>query len=266
MDTLLPPNTPIDLTNCDREPIHIPGRIQPFGMLVVLSRVDLTILQVSANIAGGLAVAPEALLGRPVDALLGAEEVATLRAALVDDQLYENPLYVFLADGTGVVIAEARRPDCEAFLGLHYPASDIPQQARALYMRNWLRLVPTVDYTPVALIPDLNPLTGKPLDMSYAVLRSVSPLHLEYLVNMGVRASMSISLVVDGRLWGLIACHHETGPRSLSYDLRTACEFLGRFASAQIADLQHREEDAAIIQRAHIHAALIERAATSPSW
>ena len=143
-------------------------------------------------------------------------------------------VYRFNAEGSGEVIAEAVREDLEPFLGLHYPATDIPKQAKYLYTLNYIRLIPDVAYEPVGLIPQFNPLTQKPLDMSMSVLRSVSPLHTEYLDNMGVAASMSISLIQNGRLWGLIACHHNT-PKKLSYQTRTVCEFIGQVASFELA-------------------------------
>jgi chemotaxis family two-component system sensor kinase Cph1 len=150
-------------------------------------------------------------------------------------------VYRFTHDGTGTVIAESLAGGQESYLGLRYPASDIPKQARELYLRNWLRIIPDAGYTPAPLVPARNPLTGSPLDLSHSVLRSVSPVHLEYLRNMGVQASMSISLVKERQLWGLIACHH-CGPRYLSYDVRTACEFLGQMASVQIASYEHEAD------------------------
>jgi light-regulated signal transduction histidine kinase (bacteriophytochrome) len=140
-------------------------------------------------------------------------------------------VYRFDREWNGEVVAEDRRPDLEPFLGLWYPASDIPAQARALYATNWMRLIPDARYTRVPLEPAVVPGTGRPLDLSAAVLRSVSPVHLEYLANMGVVASMSVSLIDRGRLWGLIACHHYAGPRRPSYTDRVAAEFLGRTAS-----------------------------------
>ena len=140
-------------------------------------------------------------------------------------------VYRFDPDWNGEVVAERRRADLEPFLGLRYPASDIPAQARALYLRNWLRLIPDARYRPVPLVPVRNPLDGRPLDLGGAALRSVSPVHLEYLANLGVVASMSVSLVDDGRLWGLIACHHYAGPHRPSPADRVAAEFLGRTAS-----------------------------------
>ena len=141
------------------------------------------------------------------------------------------------------MIAEARHPDLVPYLGLHYPASDIPLPARRLYALNHLRLVPDITYKPIKLLPQLNPLTQEPLDLSWSVLRSISPLHIEYLQNMGVRSSMSISLVREGKLWGLIACHHRE-PKLIPYFLRTVCEFIGQIAAFELtakADLQDRD-------------------------
>jgi two-component system, chemotaxis family, sensor kinase Cph1 len=142
-------------------------------------------------------------------------------------------LYRFDPDGSGDVIAENKSEDTESFLGLHYPATDIPKQAKELYRLNLLRIIPDALYTAVPLQPPLNPMTGKPLDLSLSVLRSVSPLHTEYLTNMGVRASMSISLLRDRQLWGLIACHH-LSPKQLAYETRTICEFLAQVVSAEL--------------------------------
>src|SRR3712207_135853 len=140
-------------------------------------------------------------------------------------------VYRFDPEWNGEVVAEDRRADLEPFLGLRYPASDIPAQARALYATNWLRLIPDATYRRVPLEPAVNPVTGRPLDLSGAMLRSVSPVHLEYLANMGVVASMSVSLLDRRRLWGLIACHSYRGPHRPSYADRVAAEFLGRTAS-----------------------------------
>ncbi|MEM7595785.1 MAG: GAF domain-containing protein, partial [Cyanobacteria bacterium P01_A01_bin.83] len=142
-------------------------------------------------------------------------------------------VYRFDQDGSGTVIAEDAKAELEPFLGLHYPDTDIPKQAKYLYTINLLRLIPDATYEPVSLIPSLNPLTNKPLDMSLSVLRSVSPLHTEYLSNMGVSASMSISIIKNKKLWGLIACHHNT-PKKVSYKIRTACEFIGQIVSFEL--------------------------------
>ncbi len=148
--------------------------------------------------------------------------------------VYDRVLvYQFMQDGSGWVIAESRQPHLEPFLDLHYPAADIPQQARALYLKNWLRLITQVNYDPAPLTPALNPRTGLPLDMSHSVLRDVSPIHREYLRNMGIDASMSISIIHRDKLWGLIACHHYS-PRRLPRHLRAVCELFGSMFSMQL--------------------------------
>lgn len=151
-------------------------------------------------------------------------------------------VYRFDEDHNGEVVAEARRTDLNSFLGLHYPASDIPPQARALYETNWIRLITDATYTPSPIVAAPGEPSGEPLDLTHSVLRSVSPVHLEYLGNMGVRASMSISLLRDGRLWGLIACHHYAGPHTVPYGVRAAAEFLGSALSLRlVARAQDRE-------------------------
>ena len=145
-------------------------------------------------------------------------------------------IYRFMQDDSGQVIAEVRAPDLEPLLNLRYPASDIPQQARELYKKNWVRLITDVNAEPIEILADADPLQT-PLDMSYADLRSVSPIHVEYLKNMGVVASMSISIIVGGALWGLIACHHRTA-RNVPSNLRVAAELLGQVFSLQIQTVE----------------------------
>jgi light-regulated signal transduction histidine kinase (bacteriophytochrome) len=319
--------TTLDLTNCDREPIHIPGLIQPHGVLLVLQEPSLDIIQVSRNTEAILGRSPESLLGQPLASLLSPEGMQQMQQCLAEDFESANPLdftlegeagtlicdgivhrwsqvvllelepkvatptpdffdfyhqvkgpiarlqkastvqamcqaavkeirrltgfervmvYQFDGDGTGVVIAEDTNLETP-YLNLHYPASDIPQQARHLYTLNWLRLIPDAQYQPVGLVPEQNPVTGQPLDLSLSVLRSVSPIHLEYLENMGVTASMSISLLQNQKLWGLIACHH-TSPKYIPYSVRTICEFIGQVMSAELvnkathADIDHKQQ------------------------
>jgi light-regulated signal transduction histidine kinase (bacteriophytochrome) len=141
--------------------------------------------------------------------------------------------YRFDKDGNGVVNAELADKGYPSYLGLCFPASDIPAQARELYCANRIRIIADVDYTPSLLTPAINPLTQRPLDLSYATLRSVSPVHLQYMRNMGTGASMSISIVVDGQLWGLISCHNAV-PHPVSFQTRSACELLGRVLSLQV--------------------------------
>ncbi len=142
-------------------------------------------------------------------------------------------IYQFDQDNNGVVIAEDKRQDLESFSGLHYPDTDIPEFARELFKQNWLRLLVDIDSQPIDIIPSLHPLTQKPLDLSFSVLRSASPCHLQYLRNMGVKATLSISLIKKDRLWGLIACHNYS-PRYVSYTIRKACEFLGQVMAVEL--------------------------------
>jgi light-regulated signal transduction histidine kinase (bacteriophytochrome) len=143
-------------------------------------------------------------------------------------------VYRFDTDHNGEVVAEARREDLEPLLGLHYPASDIPPQARALYEKSWLRLISDVRARPARLVPVLHPRTGQPADLTFAGLRSVSPVHLQYLANMGVGASMSISLLDEGRLWGMVACHHYSGAHTPTLEVRAAAETLASGLSLQM--------------------------------
>jgi chemotaxis family two-component system sensor kinase Cph1 len=312
----------VDLTNCDREPIHIPGAILPHGAMLVLEGETLRVLQAAGDTIGLLGRSIADLLDRPIDTLFSREQASRLHtlaresdlvrprhlldpflraipdrpldasahrvdgalviefeAAEIGDPFFTDPLaalqtmvdgfseaaslfalcqmatasvrrvaqydrvmiYRFMGDGSGWVIAESRAPALAPFLDLHYPAADIPQQARALYLKGWLRLITQVDYDPAPLTPMLNPLTNQPLDMSHAILRDVSPIHREYLRNMGIDASMSISIIVAGKLWGLIACHHNS-PRILPRHLRAVCELFGAMFSLQIEAREKSEQ------------------------
>ncbi|BBC24412.1 ATP-binding protein [Pseudanabaena sp. ABRG5-3] len=310
----------VNLTNCDREPIHIPSLIQPHGLLLVLTEPDLRIAQVSGNSLDILGIASENLLDRPLEEFIEAEiitfiweclersfeninpihinfygladgacqsfngivhrspsneiilELEPLETKLEHDffQFYRQVkstltkmqmaqdltelcdlvvqevqsltgfdrvmIYRFNEQGDGTIIAETKRPDLEPFLGLHYPDSDIPKQAKHLYTLNWLRLIPNVNYQPMGLVSSEQSLSLQPLDMSYCSLRSVSPMHIEYLQNMGVAASMSVSLIHNQKLWGLIACHHYSAPKFVPYEIRTICEFLGQLMSTELAN------------------------------
>ncbi|WP_158884224.1 HWE histidine kinase domain-containing protein [Rhodanobacter sp. L36] len=149
-------------------------------------------------------------------------------------------IYRFDEDGSGEVIAERAQSVLEPYLGLHYPASDIPQQARALYLRNTLRIIADVDDA-VSTIVSVAGVNTHPLDLSLSVLRAVSPIHLQYLRNMGVAASMSISIVQQGELWGLIVCHHGK-PRQLSLGVRTTAELFGQMFSFLVENRQREME------------------------
>ncbi len=312
------PDDPVDLTNCDREPIHVPGAIQPHGALLACQGPDLTVVQVSDNVASHLAQPADAILGRPIaDVLSAGSRTRLMDAAAAGFPREMNPLilesrtgtafdgivhnsvtpgiavvefepklealigfhprtrasmrrlqdasdirslcdvaareiktltgfdrvmvYRFDRDWNGEVVAEARRPDLEPFLGLHYPAADIPAQARRLYTLNWLRIIPDISYRPSRLVPTVLPGADAPLDLSFSVLRSVSSIHVEYLRNMGVTASMSVSLIRDDALIGLIACHHYSGPHYVPFVVRESAEFLGQALSWHLASFESRE-------------------------
>ena len=146
-------------------------------------------------------------------------------------------VYRFDDQGHGEVFSEEREPELEAFYGNRYPASDIPQIARRLYERNRVRTLVDVSYTPVRLSPRISPVTGQELDMSMCYLRSMSPIHIQYLKNMGVAATFVVSLMAGGRLWGLIACHHYA-PRVIHYELRAVCDLLAEAVGVRIAALE----------------------------
>lgn len=294
----------VDLTNCDREPIHLLGRIQPFGILIAVS-MDWLVQHVSANIGETVGRAPDTLLGAPLAEVLPGASIHALRDRLQllapgsgserlfgldlfgDGRVFDvavhisgrsivieaEPaaapsatnagmlvkgmiariercatlpalyhecvrqlraltgfdrvmLYRFADSGAGSVVAEALRRGLEPFLGLHYPATDIPRQARALYVRNPIRIIADVDAPTVPVVPATDPHGAVP-DLSLSLLRAVSPIHIEYLRNMGVAASFSISVVIDGRLWGLFALHHYKA-RRLDMELRSTAELFGQ--------------------------------------
>jgi two-component system, chemotaxis family, sensor kinase Cph1 len=139
--------------------------------------------------------------------------------------------YKFAEDGSGHVVAEAKRQNLEPYLGLHYPATDIPTPARRMFGLSWLRHLPDVDYVPVRLYPEFHPATHKPIDMSFAILRSVSVMYSGYLKNMGVRSTMVMPLMKEGQLWGLISAMHHSGPMQVQYEARMAAEFLSHMLS-----------------------------------
>lgn len=166
-------------------------------------------------------------------------------------------LYRFAEDGHGIVIAEETIPELEPYLGLHFPESDIPKAARQLFVSNWIRLIPDAQAQPAEMValPSFNQQGS--LDLTNSILRSASPCHLEYLENMGVRASLTISLIKDGKLWGLIACHHRT-PKYVPYELRKACEFLGQVIFAEISVREETEDYDYRMQLSYIQTALID--------
>ncbi len=343
-----PPFGQADLSNCERELIHLSGSIQPHGVLLVLSEPRLVIVQASTNVAELIGRDAHDLLGEPIE-VLGAECAAAVRelaaspnlgaplpvqvavtspsgvrsatlmlhrpaeggiiaefedirvgrahrstpalptrlagvvtrlsaahsitalAELVVEELqsligYDRVMvYRFDEAGHGEIIAEAKRAKMESFLHRHYPATDIPQRARELYLRNKVRLLVDVGYTPVPIEPRVSPVSGEELDLSMAGLRSISPMHTQYLKNMGVAATLVASLVHEGKLWGLIACHHRE-PRYLSYDLRAACELLAEVVSTRISALEHFAEAQAEVLVRRLEHRLIEESAMDGDW
>ncbi|MCJ8165039.1 GAF domain-containing protein [Pontibacter sp. E15-1] len=167
-------------------------------------------------------------------------------------------LYQFDPQWNGIVIAQAKEPDMDDYMDLRFPASDVPKQARDLYFSNPYRLIPTRSYEPVRLIPIINPMTQRFTDLSDCNLRSVATVHLEYLANLNVMASMSLPLIIENKLWGLVSCHNKT-PICLNYEQRSSLELLSGIISAQLAG---KEREKTILLRAglhSIHAQLLEQ-------
>jgi diguanylate cyclase (GGDEF)-like protein/PAS domain S-box-containing protein len=150
-------------------------------------------------------------------------------------------MYQFDQQWDGEVIAESKSQEMLSYLGNHFPASDIPAQARALYTKNLVRLIADVDATPEYITPSLEPKTGLPLDMTYSALRHLSPIHLQYLRNMGVQATLTISLIQNGKLWGLIACHHTTA-KNIPLRARELYEFIGKTVSLKLSNIENNSK------------------------
>ncbi|WP_405029855.1 ATP-binding protein [Methylobacterium sp. BE186] len=301
----------LDLSACDREPIHIVGSVQPHGFLLALDARTLVVAQASANapaaapVGTGLEEAyPElaALVRRYLDeaadhdgalylrtvthgsgstrqayevAAHRVDDLVVLELEEIEDDRGESGLdaltprlrafvqrlhaarsvedlcqllaedirhitgfdralvYRFDRDWHGTVLAEDGNGVLPSYLDLRFPASDIPAQARELYRRNRLRIIPDAGYVPVPIRPAATP-AGKPLDLSQSVLRSVSPVHVEYMRNMGTMASMSVSILVDGALWGLVSCHNEA-PKRVPLQARNACDVLTQIFALQLS-------------------------------
>jgi len=320
--------TKIDLTNCDREPIHIPGRVQSQGFLLAVHPITYTITYASENIinylgesavnllekpihfftelleqrSGSIELASIISLGKsqgfdlinPYKLVLNEEpyyliihssdqnlvlefEPATLQydiqhiigrsvAEILSNRSIEGLLqkaaeevktmieydrvmiYKFQEDGHGEVVAEVKNEDLEPFFGLHYPASDIPKQARELYKLNMTRIIADVN-TESSAIQTFE--TDAPLDLTHSTLRAVSPIHIQYLKNMGVHSSFSISLLAHGELWGLIACHNYS-PKFIDFKAREGGKLIGNILSSALEYRQTEVESEN--DQAHQHA------------
>jgi len=311
------PSIGIDVTSCDREPIHIPGGIQPHGFLVNVNPEDFSVRQASENATALFGRDMSAILGHRLDDLIGPEHADLVGRALLNASALAQPIYVgaievskagyfdviahrcnhatliefepvqrsgaadfrllytlmgrflktlshvnsvdaiceyavrTIKEITGMgrvflygfdqnddarVMAETLDPGYPSYNGQRFPASDIPQQARRLYLANHVRLIADANYQPARLVPDMDPETGQPTDLSFSGLRAVSPVHIQYMKNMGTIASMSISLVIKGRLWGMISCH-DKAPQFVPFEVRTACEQLGQILALRIESI-----------------------------
>jgi two-component system, chemotaxis family, sensor kinase Cph1 len=171
-------------------------------------------------------------------------------------------LYRFDTDGHGEVVAEDKTDEMASYLGLHFPESDIPAIARKMFVSNWIRIIPDATAQPVDLYPTHNPKTEYPTDLIHSILRSPFSCHLEYLANMGVGASLTISLMKDQKLWGIIACHHPQ-PLYIPYELRKACEFLGRVIFSEISTREEEADYNSRIKLSNIHTELVDRMSRS---
>jgi len=319
--------TDATLSDCDREPIHIPGSIQPHGILLVLDQVDRTITRLSDNGPAFLGTPSGKLLNQALEAVLGATTSAALwpdllrlpdklrptllrqielqadgqvrrfdaiahragRAIILELEWADSPLaaaadavklqavveqltlraetsgsvedlsritaselrelvgfdrvliYQFDDSWNGIVAGEDGNGKLPALLNHHFPASDIPAQARELYRINRIRIIPDAAYVPFPLIGAPEIADEGPLDMTFSVLRSVSPIHVEYMRNMETASSMSFSILRDGKLWGLISCHHRE-PRYVPFAIRATCDLMARVFSLRLSALEHSED------------------------
>ncbi|AMR33491.1 histidine kinase [Mucilaginibacter sp. PAMC 26640] len=312
----------VDLTNCDKEPIHILGMIQSHGFLTSVQISTGLVNYVSENISPYINEHPGELLGKDLLYLANALHLNTPGSQFLFNQLVNtgynkkiveslSPYYVELAgkpyniilalddrnliiefevvindefdsekvigasvskillgsslqailhnaareikkiikydrvmiyefgdEGHGKVTAEEKNDDLEPFLNLYYPASDIPRQARELYKINLTRIIADVNTEPSRIITSKN--EEIPLDLTHAELRAVSPMHIQYLKNMGVQSSFSISLICKGQLWGLVACHNYS-PKFINFNARSAAKLIGQILSSAI-EFRHHEE------------------------
>lgn len=247
------------------EPIYL-ATVGPFGggaEMVLTAHLWADVVIVEARPAGRSASAATSLAAirsisesiLTASGLIEACEVAANAVRRVSG--YDRVMiYRFLPDGAGVVIAEVRDDRAPPFLHHRFPASDIPAQARELYRRSTIRVIPDVDYVPRPLEPVLFPGTNLPLDMSQCGLRSVSPVHVQYLRNMGVDASMSVSLLAHGELWGLIACHN-SNTRAVPYEALEICRHVGQTLSGRIQSHEMAEASRAAHDRGAVGDAIL---------
>ena len=205
-----------------------------------------------------------------LDRISGAHEIDSIAREAAKEvraitQFDRILLYNFDGNGGGTVLAEDANGVLPSYLGLRFPASDIPAQARELYRLNRIRLIPDADYEPVPIDPPLNPLDGRPLDLSQVALRSVSPVHLEYMRNMETASAMSMSIIVDGALWGLISGHSRR-PRMVNPQIRTACDILAQVVSLQIGSRLKANSAAERLELKDVETQLLSKLSVAPSF
>ncbi|MDT0647570.1 ATP-binding protein [Zunongwangia sp. F260] len=298
----------VNLTNCDREPIHSIPKSQAHGVILICNKINFKVIQCSANVQDILNVELHNILSQPLSVVLPSEIVEKLKKNIseenvllpeeislyghrffmiphlsgdhlvldiepygdsIDPVLFQDQLtkilneidktnsieemceqavslvkylfgydrvmmYQFDEDWNGEVVAEVREQELESWLGLHYPATDIPKPAREIFLKQGVRIIADVNYKASEIQPAISPLTNKPLDISKSELRGVSPIHIEYLKNMKVGASLTAAIILNGKLWGLLACHHYS-PKFVNYHQRQSCKFLTQVFSNKLA-------------------------------
>lgn len=328
----------VDLTHCDREPIHLLGNIQPFGCFIAL-RADWMVAYCSENVSHYLGYHAQDVIGGTLTTWFDSTTMHSIRTALqsamitgrnerifdkkiaetgldVDISVHHNGqfiiveceeidsqrvkdthfvrslltqfycasdskalikmvtqqlqlitgydrvmVYRFLPDGAGEVIAESKHYDVASYLGLRYPASDIPQQARQLYLKNLLRVIGDVDAQVVPILPPTS-FVAHQVDLSFSTLRAVSPVHIQYLQNMGVKASMSISIIINGKLWGLFACHHYSA-KVPSYFQRTELELFTEVFALELSSRLMQEREIERTRARQVHNKMISTMSSS---
>lgn len=329
-----------DSTFCGSLPLHLINLVQPYGVLVVLNKIDLNIIQVSENIETALGITASKFVNTSLTQYVNEQQISSIKQKYnldisakvpltisfnlenksvpflaimhvkddyiileleqIDEHFVSNSfiniyeqvkytmaninvatstkdicntaidelkkisgfdrimIYEFDEDWNGTVIAETYEEGLEPYLGLRFPASDIPKQARDLYFKNPYRLIPTVDYTPVKIYPVINPENHSFINLSNCNLRSVAAVHIEYLNNMGVKASMSTAIIKDDKLWGLISCHHRTA-KYLSYEKCSQFELLSGVISSRLSSIENKEALAANNALREIQADLVKQ-------
>lgn len=331
---------------CGSIPLNFINLVQPHGVLLVLDKKDLRIVQVSENTIAFLGLAAEALLNQPLARFIKDEQVAYLRDQVAGKEItnhlplninWEEPeekafsgllyakedyllleieplsvtgtgdsfiqiyqeigqvvaalknsssmeglckiaaeelkkisgfdkvmVYQFDENWNGEVVAEEHEPGLPSYRGLHFPASDVPKQARELYLKTPYRLIPDVHAQAVKLLPVVNPLTNRLSDIAQCSLRAVPLVHIEYLKNMQVGASMSTPIVVGNNLWGLVSCHHKVA-KTISFELRSSFEIVSGIFSAQLSALE-KENSFSYASALHkVELKLLEQIYSKPS-